>query len=139
MAANEWKLKKNDPGQRTILAPIASATVIADGRLVGTTAGLIVDGTAAHTALAFCPNGSADGETLVEITEGNDFTLLGTGDAVFAAAQRGTEVDLVVNATVQQIDVGTSSTKVLKIQHSSDSGTVGSASNIEVRINKPIV
>lgn len=139
MAANEWKLKKSDTGVKTILAPIASATVIAAGRLVESSSGLIVDGTATGAALAWTPTGSADGETTIEITEGNDFTLLGTGDAVFAAAQRGTEVDLVVNATVQQIDVGSSSTDVLKIQHSNDSGTVGSASNIEVRINKPIV
>jgi len=43
-----------------------------------------------------------------------------------------------MSGTDQQIDVGISSTDVLQISASSDAGVVDSASNIEVRINKPI-
>ena len=63
---------------------------------------------------------------------------IGDGDAAFAVTQKDTEVDLVVNGGVQQIDVGASSTDVLLIQARTDSGTAASASDIEVRINKPI-
>lgn len=123
---------------RTQRAVKASATVIEAGDLVGIDTGLIIKATAASTKLAWCPEGGANGETVVEITEGNDFTLKGTGDAVFAVAQKGTTVDLVVNANAQQVDVGTSSTNVLDIDCSENAGTVGSASNIVVRIAKPI-
>lgn len=139
MAANEWTRKKDDKGLKTITAKIASGTVIAAGRLVELDTGLIVDGTATGAALAWCPVGSASGETEVEISAGNDFTLLGTGDAAFAVTQKATEVDLKIDTGVQQIDVGASSTDVLKIQASQDSGVVGSTDNIEIRINKPIV
>jgi len=124
---------------RTMRCTVATATVIEAGDLVGLTNGIIVKGTAAHTALAYCPKGSANGETVCDVTVGNDFLLEGTGDAVFAVTQKGTEVDLVVNANVQQIDVGESTTDVLKVDASEDAGTAGVAAGIRVRINKPLV
>ena len=129
---------KNAEAIRSRIAKKESATVIAAGSLVGVTAGYIVTATASHTKVAISEKGAAAGVTDVEISVGNEFTLVGTGDAVFAIAQKGTDVDVVVNSTVQQIDVGTSSTLVLTIQPGTDSGVVGSASNIEVRIKKPI-
>lgn len=123
---------------RTKFATIASATVIAAGRLVELDTGLIVDGTATGAKLAYTPSGSAAGETKIEISDGNDFTLVGTGDAAFAVTQKDTEVDLVINTGVQNIDVGTSATDVLLVQANYDSGVAGSTDNIEVRINKPI-
>lgn len=117
---------------RTIRVPVASATVIPAGAFAGITAGLAVDAVAATAKIAWCPNGSADGETICELTVGNDFTLRGTGDAVFAVAQRGTEVDL---TDAQLIDVGESTTDVLLIDISEDAGVVDSVDNITVRIN----
>ena len=129
-----FKLKDGEQ-LRTVRCTIASATVIPEGALVGITSGLIVDGVAATTAVAWCPAGSADSETVCEVTVGNDFTLTGTADANFAVTQKGTEVDI---TDAQLIDVGTSSTDVLKIDISEDTGTVDSTTNITVRINKPL-
>jgi len=132
----EFRLKDGEQ-VRTIRAIIASATVIPAGALVALSSALIIKGVAASTALAWAPNGSADGETEIEVTVGNDFTLKGTGDAVFADAMKGTEVDIVGTSAVQ-IDVGASATDVLKVGIGEDAGVVGSASDIEVRINKPL-
>ena len=120
---------------RTVRVPIASGTVIPAGDFAGMTAGLAVDAAAATAAIAWCPKGSANGETVCELTVGNDFTLSGTGDAVFAASQRGTEVDL---TAAQLIDVGASVTDVLKIDISENAGVVGATTGIVVRINKPL-
>lgn len=133
----DFKLKTKEQ-VRTRLAEIASATVIEDGDLVTLDSnGLVIKAVAASTKLAYATKGSADGDVEIEITVGNDFTLLGTGDAVFAESMRGSEVDL-VGTTTQLIDVGLSATDVLRIVPYNDAGTVGSASNIEVRINKPL-
>jgi len=120
---------------RTVRAAIASATVVPAGALVGITSGLIVDGVAATTAVAWCPAGSADGETTCEVTVGNDFTLKGTADANFAVTNKGTEVDI---TNAQLIDLGTSATDVLKVDVSENAGTVGETTDVVVRINKPI-
>ncbi|HUS99136.1 MAG TPA: hypothetical protein VMY59_02315 [Candidatus Thermoplasmatota archaeon] len=120
---------------RTVPVAVASATVIPAGDFAGLTAGLAVDAGASTAAIAWCPKGSADGETSCELTVGNDFTLVGTGDAVFAVSQKGTEVDL---TAAQLIDVGESTTDVLKIDISENAGTVDSTDNIRVRINKPL-
>jgi len=136
--AKDFEIKQQGQGFRTRVAEIASATVIEPGDLVTMTSNLIVKADENSTALAYAINGSAAGETSIEITEGNDFTLVGTGDAVYSEDYRGDLVDLVMSTNDQQIDVGTSSKKVFQIIGAEDSGVVGSASNIEVRINKPI-
>lgn len=120
---------------RTARVKIASATVIPAGDFAGMTAGLAVDAVAATTDIAWCPAGSADGETVCELSIGDDFTLKGTGDAVFAVTHKGTEVDL---TDAQLIDVGSSATDVLKIDFSENAGVVDSADDIVVRINKPL-
>lgn len=125
-------------GVPTVLATIASATVIEPGDMVTLASGLVVKADENATALAYAPLGSANGETKIEVTVGNDFVLEGTGDAVFAVTQKGTEVDLVMDGTAQQIDVGASTTDVFKIDISENAGTVGSASGIRVKINKPL-
>lgn len=131
--------KINDGEQlRTVKATIASATVIEAGDLVTLDgSGLVIKAVAGSTAIAFAPTGSANGETTCDVTVGNDFTLVGTADANFAATMKGTEVDL-VGTTTQLIDVGSSATDVLKIDVSENAGTVGAATNVTVRINKPI-
>lgn len=133
----EFKIVGGLDGVPTVLATIASATVIPAGALVTLSSGLVIKAVAASAAVAYCPNGSADGEVKCEVTVGNDFVLEGTGDAVFAVAQKGTEVDIVGTTTVL-IDVGSSSTDVLKIDISENAGTVDSTENIRVKINKPL-
>ena len=136
--AKDFEIKQQGPGFRTRVAEIASATVIEPGDLVTMTSNLIVKADANSTALAYAINGSAAGETSIEITEGNDFTLVGTGDEVYSEDHRGDLVDLVVDNGTQLIDVGASVKDVFQIIGAEDSGTVGSASGIEVRINKPL-
>lgn len=121
---------------RTVRCAIASATVIAAGDLVAISAGLIIKAVAASTAVGWCPNGSADGETVCDVSVGNDFTLKTTGDAAFAISYKGGEYD--INDTTQTIDWAASTTDVLKIDISENAGVVGSASDISVRINKPL-
>lgn len=136
--AKDFEIKQQGPGFRTRVAEIASATVIEPGDLVTMTSNLIVKADKDSEALAYAINGSAAGETSIEITEGNDFTLVGTGDEVYSEDHRGDLVDLVVDNGTQLIDVGASVKDVFQIIGAEDSGTVGSASGIEVRINKPL-
>jgi len=121
---------------RTIIAPIATDTVIEAGDLVTVSSGLIIKAVAASTTLAFSPKAHvANSGTEIEVTVGNDFTLTGTMDVNFAAAYRGVEYD--INDTKQTIDQGASVTKVLKVSIGADAGTVGTATGVNVRINKP--
>lgn len=112
-----------------------SATVIEAGDFVALASGLAIKATAASAKIAYAPYGAAAGETTVQILNDPKAEFTGAGDAAFAVAQRGTEVDLVVNSTVQQIDVGASTTDVLIISVGEDAGVVGSTANIKVRIN----
>lgn len=121
---------------RTIIAPIATATVIEAGDLVTVSSGLIIKAVAASTTVAFSPKAHpANSGTEIEVTVGNDFTLVGTMDVVFADAYRGGEYD--INDTTQTIDQGGALTKVLKVSIGTDAGTVGTASGVIARINKP--
>ena len=129
---------KNGEQVRTVFAGKASDTVIEAGDLVGITSGLIVKADESTAAVAYAINGAAAGETTVEISKGNDFTLIGTSDANFAVTDRGILCDLVMSTNDQQIDIGTSSTNVFQVSPSITAGTVGSVSEVEVKINKPI-
>lgn len=136
MAAGKYKFRD---GERVRLtrAAIATDTVIEAGDLVAISSGLIVKAAAASAKVAFCPDGhAANSGTSVEVTVGNDFTLVGTGDAVFAATYRGGEYD--INDTTQTIDYGASSTDVLLVDISENAGVVGTAAGVTVRINKPL-
>jgi hypothetical protein len=129
---------KNGQVIETILATVATDTVIEAGDLVALSSGVITKATATSTAVAYCPNGSADGEVLTEVSVGNDFTLVGTADANFAVTDKGEEVDIVVSSDAQLIDLGEDTYKVLKVGISNNSGTNGSKLNVEVKINKPL-
>lgn len=131
----KYRLKDGEK-VRTKTCAIASATVIAAGDLVAISSGLIIKAVAASAAIGWTPQGSADGDTEIEVSIGNDFTLLGTGDAVFAVTYKGGEYD--INDTTQTIDFGASSTDVLKVGIGTDAGTVDATTDIEVKINKPI-
>lgn len=120
---------------RTVIVTIASATVIEAGDVCELSSGLPVKGTASGAKLAYSPFACPSGDTQIELSVGNNFVLEGTGDAVFAVTQKGSEVDLVVNGGAQQIDVGESTTDVFVVDISENAGTVGSVSNIRVKIN----
>ena len=120
---------------RTVIVTIASAEVIEAGDMCELSSGLPVKGTASGAKLAYAPFASPSGDTQIELTIGNDFTLKGTGDAAFAVSQKGTEVDLVVNSNNQEIDVGASSTDVFVVDISENAGTVDALTNIRVKIN----
>lgn len=135
---NEFTLRKEGPAIQMILAAIATATVIPAGKFVALDTGLIVEADASSAAIAWTPKGSVAGETEIEVTTGNDFTLKGTADADFAVTQKGTEVDLVVTDGNQLIDVGASTTDVLRVGIGINSGVIASALDIEVKINKPL-
>lgn len=122
---------------RTTRCTIASATVVEAGDLVELDTGLIVKATATGARLAFAPNGSANGETEIDVTVGNDFTLEGTADANFAVTDKGILCDL-VGTTNLLIDIGTASTNVFRVGISENAGTAASTSDVEVRINLPL-
>jgi len=122
---------------KTQLANKESSTVIEAGDLVTMTSGYIVKAGATSAKLAYAPNGAAAGELDVEVTIGNDFTLVGTADANFAITDKGAEVDL-VGTTDLLIDLGESSIDALIVGVGTTAGTVGSTLDVEVKINKPI-
>jgi hypothetical protein len=133
----DFKLKDGEV-VRTVKCLKGSSVVIEPGDLVVLASGLIVKAGATAAAIAWCPNGAANGTTEVEVTVGNDFTLLGTGDGVFDVNYKGTAVDL-AGTTNLVIDVtGGTTYKVLKFGIDKDTGVVGSAANIAVRINAPL-
>ena len=130
-----FKLIGGTQTPRTVRVTIASATVIPAGDFAGMTSGLAVDAVAATTAIAWCEAGSADGETVCELTVGNDFVLEGTADADFAVTDKQGEVDL---TETQVIDLGATSTSVLLVDISENAGTVDSKEKVRVKINKPL-
>lgn len=132
----EFKLKRGSD-LKTCSIAVASGTVIPAGSLVALSSGLAIKAVAASTAVAYTVSGSADGETTMEVSIGNDFTLVGTADANFAVTDKGAEVDIVGTTTVL-IDLGASATDVLKVGIAEDSGTVGAEEGVEVKINKPL-
>jgi len=133
----DFKLR-NGEQVRTVLATKDSATVIEAGDLVALSSGLIIKAVDGSTAIAYAPKGAAAGETEVEVTVGNDFELEGTASGNFAVTDKGAEVDLVVESTVQHINLEASSTDVFKVAIDKNAGTAGSASSVIVKINKPL-
>ena len=123
---------------RTMLCTIATGTVIEIGDLVGMTSGLIVKADATTTKIARAMQASASGDTVIEVSKGRiEMTM--TGDAVFAVAYKGAEVDIAMDGADQQVDVtGGTAYKVLQIDESQNAGVVGSANDIKVRINRPL-
>lgn len=124
---------------RTVLCAIESATEIAAGDLVAMTNGYIIKAVAASAAIGWTPQGSAVGDTVIEVSVGNDFTLLGPCEDAFAIAyQTGTGEYDINDGGTQTIDWDASSTDVLKLDISKDAGVVGATTDIRVRINKPL-
>jgi len=122
---------------RTVRCTKAAGVTIEAGDLVTLSSGLVIKAVAESTAIAYAPNDAASAQLYCDVTVGNDFILQGTNENVFAVTMKGTEVDL-VGTTTQLINDDASSTDVLKIDISENAGTVGSASKVRVRINKPL-
>lgn len=137
MAAGKYKLKDGEQVRLT-RAVIATATAIEAGDLVALTTGLVTKAAAASTAIAWCPDGhEANSGTSVEVTVGNDFTLLGTADGAFAVTDKGLVCN--INDTTQEIDLDASGeTDLLVVGIGEDAGIAGKTTNITVRINKPL-
>ena len=93
----DFQIEKAPNGIQSKNIAVASATVIEYGDIIGETSGLAVKAGASTAKIAFAMSGSAAGET-TPIIACNDkrLVLKGKGDAVFAVAQRGSEVDLVI-------------------------------------------
>ena len=123
---------------KTKLRAKASATVIEAGDLVAIASGLIIKATATSTRLGFCPSGAAAGETTIEVTIGQ-VDLKGDASDVFAVAHRGLEYDIAVSGGgVQTINQSGTTYKVLQMDSSDDAGVVASASDVKVRIIRPL-
>lgn len=137
MAVLDFKIKDGDK-VRTQKVLKASATVIETGDLVTLSSGLAIKAVAASTAVGYCTKGAGNGETEIEVTIGNDFTLVGTANANFAVANKGVVCDIITVSNAQQIAPATAVTGVLRIGVGKNSGTVGSASKVEVKIEKPL-
>jgi len=134
----DFKVVGGNDGLETTLATIATGTVLEAGDLVALTSGVITKAVATDTRLAFCPNGSADGETKVEISKGNDFMLEGTSDANFAVTDKGIFCDL-VGTTNLLIDLGTTSTSVFQVDASENAGTAADTAGVRVKIALPLI
>lgn len=129
---------KNKGSVRSMICTIATGTVIEVGDLVGMTAGLIVKAGATTTKIARALQASASGDTKIEVTLGRARIVM-DGDAVFAVTYKGTEVDIAMDGTKQEVDVtGGTTYKVLMIDPSQDAGVVGSADDIKCIINRPL-
>ena len=134
----KFKLYKAGANYKTESIEKASATVIAAGDLVALDGSdLAILATATSTKVAFAPNGAGAGDLNIEVTVGDDFLLKGTANVVYAESYRGDVCDIL--STTQQIDIATSSPNVLQVDASEDAGVVASASNVVVKINKPII
>ncbi len=99
---------------------------------------LVIPAVAGSTRIGYAPSGALAGATEVLVVTDPAVIFEMTGDAVFADSMKATDVDMVGTAPDQLVDVGSSATGVFKILPDANAGTVGSAANIKVRINKPI-
>ena len=133
----DFKIHSTGAANKTVVLAKASATVIEAWDLVALSSGLAIKGIAASTALAYTEAWAGDGETEITVIADPELVLSGTADANFAATMRGTEVDL-VGTTTLLVDVGASTTDVLKILPSANAGTVGATTEVLVKINKSL-
>jgi len=134
----DFEIVEQGPTYNTVICTIATATVIEAGDMCELSSGLPIKGTATGAKLAYSPFACASGDTQIELTVGNDFILKGTGEVVFAVAQKGDECDLVISTATQLLNNDTTSTSVFTIDISENAGTVGSTADIRFKILKPL-
>ena len=101
--------------------------------------GLAVVADATSPVLAYVmANAKAWDETVYVLSDYTFAYFVWEADAVFANSYRNTEVDLVINSWVQQIDINATTTDVFKVVWGTDAGTVWETTKVKVRLNKPI-
>jgi hypothetical protein len=125
---------------RTCIATIGNTVVIEAGDMIEASSGLAVKGTASGAKLAYSPFAHASGDgTQIELTVGNDFVLeCAIAENVYAVSQNGTEIDLVVDTAVQELDNNASTTDVFVVCMAQPDAVVGAKTGIRVVINKPL-
>ncbi len=133
----DFEIKSSGSSDNNLVLAKASATVIEAGDLVALSSWLAIKAVAASTAVAYTEAGAGDGETEITVSADPELILKGTADANFAATNRGTEVDI-VGTTTLLIDLGASTTDVLKVLPSANAGTVGATTDVLVKINKTL-
>jgi len=121
-----------------ILEKDAATTDIVQGQFCTLDAGgLAIKALAASTQIALVM--SVIDDTHVMVLADPTAVIEGTADAAFAKAMRNTEVDIAIDGGGNQtIDVGASTTDVLKVLATEDAGTVGSVEKVKVIVNKPL-
>jgi len=137
--AKDFRIYNEGDNFRTKVLEKDSATVLRAGTLIALDAGgLAVEADATSTAVAYTEAGALADTTEVSVITDSTLVLSGTADEAFAKTNRGTEVDVVINSSKQEIDLGASVTDVLKVLPSEDAGVVGELTEVKVVINKTL-
>ncbi|MCP3683066.1 MAG: hypothetical protein GY861_10280, partial [bacterium] len=135
-----------DRDTRTAVLEKDPTTVLEQGQFctIDAATGLAVKATAASTSIALVIATPETGSGLladnkVQVSADFNAVLVGTADAPFAKTNRNTEVDIAIDGSGNQlIDIAASTTDVLVVLASEDAGTVGSAEEVLVKVNKPL-
>ncbi len=133
----DFKIKTGEKF-RTVRCTKAAGVTIAAGRLVTLASGLIVEALTASSRVAYAPNGAASADTEVDVTIGNDFTLVGTPEQNYVVTGKGATCDITGAGGAQTIKNTTQSTNVLRLGISESAGIAGTVTPIEVQIALPL-
>jgi len=141
-----FKILRRDRDTRTAVLEKDPAVVLEQGQFctIDAATGLAVKATAASTSIALViatPETSTGllADNQVQVSADFNAVLVGTADAPFAKTNRNTEVDIAIDGSGNQlIDIAASTTDVLVVLASEDAGTVGSAEEVLVKVNKPL-
>jgi hypothetical protein len=120
---------------RTVRCTKAAGVTIAAGRLVTLSSGNIVEAGAESTAVALAPNGAASADTVVDVTIGNGFTMVGTLSTGFEPETHlGNAYDIAIGVgNAQTINASDTDEGVLQIGISETTG-VDDGTAVECRI-----
>jgi len=122
---------------RTGLLPKATGVTIEAGDLIMLTSGLVVKATALGARVAYCPQGAASAALTCEATIGR-VKLKGDASDVFAVAQRGLAYDIAVDGDGKQTINQSGTTYKPLMMSPKNAGVVGSASDVNVEIVRPL-
>lgn len=140
MALNFIPVKRQKDVATEVVLKDAATTDILPGQFcsIDPTTGLAVKAIATSSNLWYVV---AVNDETNEVTVEADPKVVyqGTADAPFAQTNANTEVDIAIDGSGNQvIDLGASSTDVLKVVATKDAGTIGSAEKVLVKINQPM-
>lgn len=138
-----FRLYEERDASRALPIPKDPAVAIEGGRLVTVDVNkLAIEADATSTAVAYTQDGAPVGQDYVNVIFDPKVLLVGTADANFASTDLYLEVDVVMSGSDQLIDLGASTTDVLKvIPNAFDTGVnvVGQAEDVLVKINKHLL